>query len=661
MNTNFLKLISFVFLFFFLSGSAKAQSVSLPTDRARLKIIKIKDIKGGDSLYVIRTDANTPLRGASPSIEKKQVQLSAIRENFIKDQHNAGMNAIRLIWFEAWQKAAGYDAFTDFNNPAEVEHCLAMLETYVNLCSKYNMYCIINFHSAFDKVYDEVYATQMWTTVAAYFKDRTHVAFETANEPSNNFSTWYGNSEMQKYANIYNLVKSVAPNSMQFVLTPNRLPDSYPTAIDLADKLSSLGSVDWTNTVVAYHLYGGSLLSIRNLHKKYPALPSENNFPANSGANKDPWGGVSLDGDYYSAQTCEKLGIGWLHWAITNDCNCYEGWYANWPIMLSDALNRGWYWESDTLGEKDSIAPNAPNGLKMNSVTASRASISWTVPTDNIGVLGYEIFVDGKSVGKTALSKYTIKALLPETNYKIRIKARDLAGNWSIESGIIDIKTQLNIALSKTVTASSISSASYQGNKAVDGNSSTQWRSSNNDTKPAITVDLGGKYSITNIFLDWGINYGKSYQVEVSDDGIIFSVAKSLYNQNGAEDEILGLAVSGRYLRITVTSLSLTNSGVYLKELEIYGINLSTSTSFQQTKDELFFYPNPAVDWVVIGNALPTSAISIYSIVGERVFHEEVIAPNKLVIDISKMKSGLYLIENRTENYSVTKKIIIKK
>jgi len=661
MNTNFLKLISFVFLFFFLSGSAKAQSVSLPTDRARLKIIKIKDIKGGDSLYVIRTDANTPLRGASPSIEKKQVQLSAIRENFIKDQHNAGMNAIRLIWFEAWQKAAGYDAFTDFNNPAEVEHCLAMLETYVNLCSKYNMYCIINFHSAFDKVYDEVYATQMWTTVAAYFKDRTHVAFETANEPSNNFSTWYGNSEMQKYANIYNLVKSVAPNSMQFVLTPNRLPDSYPTAIDLADKLSSLGSVDWTNTVVAYHLYGGSLLSIRNLHKKYPALPSENNFPANSGANKDPWGGVSLDGDYYSAQTCEKLGIGWLHWAITNDCNCYEGWYANWPIMLSDALNRGWYWESDTLGEKDSIAPNAPNGLKMNSVTASRASISWTVPTDNIGVLGYEIFVDGKSVGKTSLSKYTIKALLPETNYKIRIKARDLAGNWSIESGIIDIKTQLNIALSKTVTASSISSASYQGNKAVDGNSSTQWRSSNNDTKPAITVDLGGKYSITNIFLDWGINYGKSYQVEVSDDGIIFSVAKSLYNQNGAEDEILGLAVSGRYLRITVTSLSLTNSGVYLKELEIYGINLSTSTSFQQTKDELFFYPNPAVDWVVIGNALPTSAISIYSIVGERVFHEEVIAPNKLVIDISKMKSGLYLIENRTENYSVTKKIIIKK
>lgn len=78
-------------------GNILAQSASLPTDRGRLKIVKIADIRGGDSLLVVRTDAGTPLRGASPSIEKKQVQLSSIREGFIRDQSNAGMNAIRLI------------------------------------------------------------------------------------------------------------------------------------------------------------------------------------------------------------------------------------------------------------------------------------------------------------------------------------------------------------------------------------------------------------------------------------------------------------------------------------------------------------------------------------------------------------------------------------
>jgi len=356
-----------------LSLNSFAQSVPMPTDRGRLKIEKIADIRGGDSLYVIRTDAGTPLRGASPWIEKKQVQLSSIRESFIKDQSMAGMNTIRLIWFEAWQQAAGYDAYTNFNDSAEVAHCLEMIEKYVNLCSKYGMYCIINFHSKFGSEYDLLYATQMWTTVAAYFKDRTHVAFETANEPCNDFNGWMSDAEMQKYADIYKLVKKLAPNTMQIVLTPNRLPDSYPTAVDLANKLTAMASIDWSNAVVGYHLYAGNLASIRNLHKKYPALPTENNFPANSGANKDAWGGVSLDGDYYSSQTCEKFGLGWLHWAISNDCNCYEGWYANWPIMLTDALSRGWYWKKDIYS---AISEAEANYAVVNSSSSELIAVS---------------------------------------------------------------------------------------------------------------------------------------------------------------------------------------------------------------------------------------------------------------------------------------------
>lgn len=61
-----LMLIRLLTLFVFLvyQGNMFAQSVSLPTDRGRLKIVKIADIRGGDSLLVVRTDANTPLRGA---------------------------------------------------------------------------------------------------------------------------------------------------------------------------------------------------------------------------------------------------------------------------------------------------------------------------------------------------------------------------------------------------------------------------------------------------------------------------------------------------------------------------------------------------------------------------------------------------------------------
>ena len=222
-----------------------------------------------------------------------------------------------------------------------------MVEKYVNICSKLGMYCIINFHSSFGKEYDEKYATAMWSNVASYFRDRKHVAFETANEPCNDYNEWIGQKEMQKHANLYNLVKSLAPNAMQIVLTANRLPDSFPMVQDVADKLSQTTSIDWSNTVVGYHLYAGNSTLMRNLHKKYPSFPTENNFPANSGAEKDHWGGISMDGDYYSSQTCEKLGVGWFHWAITHNKTGYESWYTNWPLLLKDAQEKGWYWEAD--------------------------------------------------------------------------------------------------------------------------------------------------------------------------------------------------------------------------------------------------------------------------------------------------------------------------
>lgn len=651
-----------VFIFLLLSVGLVnlfAQSTSLPTDRGRLKIVKIADIRGGDSLRVVRTDAGTPLRGASPWIEKKQTQLSSIREGFIRDQSNSGMNAIRLIWFEAWQKGAGYDAFTNFNNPAEVTHCLNMIETYVNLCSKYGMYCIINFHSGFGYVYDEAYSTQMWTVVAAHFKDRTHVAFETANEPSNDFNAWMGNAEMQKYANIYNLVKTLAPNSMQIVLTPNRLPDSYPTAIDLANKFAGLTTVDWNNTVVGYHLYAGSLNSIRNLHKKFPALPTENNFPTNSGANKDPWGGVSLDGDFYTSQTCEKFGLGWLHWAISKDCNCYEGWYANWPLMLNDALSKGWYWVKDPFGEADTIAPSAPTGLKVNNITGNGCKLTWNVSSDNNGVSFYGIFNGTKYLGVSLNNSYTLSGLTQNTSYSITIKARDAAGNWSNASSENTFTTLENIALKKTAEASSISSTSYSAAKAVDGNNSTQWRSANGDTNPTLTIDLGNFYTLNNIKLSWSTSYATSYLIEISNDGSTFTTLKTLSGQNGGDDEITGLSATTRFVRISVKTRSAT-TGVYLNSAEIYGTFAWATSASTVQLNGFGVFPNPATNSVVLNNIPENTEVTVLSVEGKIVYKIEKANANLLTIDVSNYRKGLYLVLLKSNTGSILKKLVVQ-
>jgi chitodextrinase len=636
-----------------------AQSVSLPTDRGRLKIVKIADIRGGDSLLVVRTDTGTPLRGASPWIEKKQTQLSSIREGFIRDQSNAGMNAIRLVWFEAWQKGAGYAAFTDFNNPAEVAHCLNMIETYVNLCSKYGMYCIINFHSGFGFVYDEAYATQMWTVVATHFKNRTHVAFETANEPSNDFNAWMGNAEMQKYANIYNLVKTLAPNTMQIVLTPNRLPDSYPTAIDLATKFASLTPVDWKNTVVGYHLYAGALNSIRNLHKKFPALPTENNFPTNSGANKDPWGGVSLDGDYYISQTCEKLGLGWLHWAMTNDCNCYEGWYANWPLMLNDALLKSWYWQKDPFGEPDSIAPTTPTSVIADKITGNSCNLKWNVSNDEKGVSFYAVFNGTKYLGVSLTNSYVLSGLTQNTSYSITIKARDAAGNWSNASSEITVKTLENIALNKTAEASSVATTLYSAAKAVDGNASTQWRSANSDTNPTLTIDLGNFYTLNNIKLSWSTSYATSYLIEISNDGSTFTTLKRLSGQNGGDDEIVGLSATTRFVRISVKTRSAT-TGVYLNSAEIYGTFAWTTSASTIQFNGFEVFPNPASNSVTLKNITENAQVEILTVDGKVVYKVEKINTNALTFNLDGLNKGLYLIFLKTNNGAKLKKLVVQ-
>lgn len=640
-------------------GNLFAQSVSLPTDRGRLKIVKIADIRGGDSLLVVRTDAGTPIRGASPWIEKKQVQLSSIREGFIKDQSNAGMNAIRLIWFEAWQKGAGYASFTDFNNPTEVAHCIEMLEKYVNLCSKYGMYCIINFHSGFGFVYDEAYATQMWKLVAAHFKDRTHVAFEIANEPCNDFNAWMGNAEMQKYANVYHVVKSAAPNSMQIVLTPNRLPDSYPTAVDLAKKFESMTTIDWSNTVVGYHLYAGTLNSIRNLHKKYPALPTENNFPANSGASKDSWGGVSLDGDYYTSQTCEKFGLGWLHWAMSNDNSGYESWYGNWPFFLKDALVKGWYWSKDQLGNQDSTPPTTPTGEKVSNITGNGCKLTWDASTDDNDVSFYGIFSGTKYLGVALTNSCTLSGLTPDTSYPITIKARDAAGNWSNASSEITFKTLENIALNKKAEASSVSTANYSALKAVDGNPSTQWRSAATDVNPWISIDLGDFYTLNNLKLTWSTAYATSYLIETSSDGKTYKTLKTLSAQNGAEDEVTGLSTTTRFVRFSVKTLSAT-TGVSLISFEIFGsFAYATSVSTLQFKG-FDIFPNPASNSVTLNNLPENAQVSILSVDGRLVHKIEKTNDDAVTIDVSSFKKGVYLIGLGSHKGIVVNKLLVQ-
>ncbi|MFC7217614.1 fibronectin type III domain-containing protein [Streptomyces polyrhachis] len=81
----------------------------------------------------------------------------------------------------------------------------------------------------------------------------------------------------------------------------------------------------------------------------------------------------------------------------------------------------------------DKIAPSNVTGLTVGAITHNSARASWNAATDNYGLAGYEIRVDGGPPIRTdaATRSYTMSGLPPETEHTISVVAVDLAGNES--------------------------------------------------------------------------------------------------------------------------------------------------------------------------------------------------------------------------------------
>uniref|UniRef100_UPI00405759EB fibronectin type III domain-containing protein n=1 Tax=Candidatus Electronema sp. TaxID=2698783 RepID=UPI00405759EB len=91
----------------------------------------------------------------------------------------------------------------------------------------------------------------------------------------------------------------------------------------------------------------------------------------------------------------------------------------------------------------DTQAPTVPTALRSSNISPTGFTVSWTVSTDNVGVVSYEVLVNGASrdtVNHPATS-LNITGLAPSTNYSVAVRARDAAGNVSGSSGPINVTT----------------------------------------------------------------------------------------------------------------------------------------------------------------------------------------------------------------------------
>ena len=79
----------------------------------------------------------------------------------------------------------------------------------------------------------------------------------------------------------------------------------------------------------------------------------------------------------------------------------------------------------------DTSPPTAPTNLSQSASTTSSVTASWTASTDNVGVTGYDVLVDGTQSGTTATTSYAVTGLSCGTSHQIVVDAFDAAGNHS--------------------------------------------------------------------------------------------------------------------------------------------------------------------------------------------------------------------------------------
>ncbi|RLK60928.1 fibronectin type III domain-containing protein [Actinokineospora cianjurensis] len=95
-----------------------------------------------------------------------------------------------------------------------------------------------------------------------------------------------------------------------------------------------------------------------------------------------------------------------------------------------------------TQSSSDTAAPSAPGNLRSTGVTDTSATLAWDAATDNVGVVGYDLYRGTTLATSVTGTTATVSGLTADTSYTFTVKARDAAGNVSPASAAVTVLTK---------------------------------------------------------------------------------------------------------------------------------------------------------------------------------------------------------------------------
>ncbi|MCU9533046.1 discoidin domain-containing protein [Streptococcus sp. CSL10205-OR2] len=184
----------------------------------------------------------------------------------------------------------------------------------------------------------------------------------------------------------------------------------------------------------------------------------------------------------------------------------------------------------------------------------------------------------------------TINLTTPITAQFVKLTVDRFDGgtsNWPsvsiYEFQIIGTQTIEDLAHKKVATSNGNEAASFNADKAVDGDSTTRWASSKGQGTKSIQVDLGAAKEVASVVLNWERQNASQYKIQVSQDGQDWTTVKTLTRKPSELKEIINLDTpqEARHVKVLVEafdSRAQDRSGqmvdwptVSLFDFEVYG------------------------------------------------------------------------------------------
>ncbi|MCR9250523.1 MAG: fibronectin type III domain-containing protein [bacterium] len=357
----------------------------------------------------------------------------------------------------------------------------------------------------------------------------------------------------------------------------------------------------------------------------------------------------------------------------------------------------------------DTQAPSTPSNVTASNVSQTGADISWSASSDNVGVTGYDVYVDGSLDGSTSATSYSVSGLTASTSYSVSVRAKDAAGNES-GAGSVSFTTQASTGGggSETLIASTFESGldgwldggsdcfRYSGSRSYEGSYSMRLRD-NSGTASAMTTsssyDVSG-YSQIDIefyFYPNSMENGEDFWVRYYDGSSWSTVAAYA---SGSEFN------NGSFYTATVTlnssqynfpsnarfrfqcDASANQDQVYVDQVTITASNGSRSAGNTITSlgapsnvdltmsgteiDGVQVYPSPASSFTNIAFDVDEDTevtLNVYNMEGRVIRTAQFEATEGLFeyeLDLNGFERGLYFIDLSTSYGNESAKLIVR-